>query len=242
MCGLSIGLRAKCIVDLWGCDFYNWPGMKIETIGILISLHPFNERDCVARIMTPDFGVLVGMMRGTLVAKKNRPMIGQYGNVSWGARLDSQLGVFHWEAEKNLGASIMMNPKTLMCMNAAFEILQNLLPEREAYPILYSETQALLNKLGQGDTAAYLDWEIILLRELGYALDLSCCAGCGAVNGLKYVSPRTGRAVCGTCGAPFADKLYKMPIDLMVTGRFLESICVAQGVQMPPMRKMLKID
>lgn len=232
----------KCIIDLWGWGFYNWADMKIETSGVLIALRPFNERDCVARVFTPDCGVLVGMMRGAAVAKKNRPMIGQYGNVSWGARLDSQLGVFHLDAEKNLTAQIIMNPRALVCMNTAFEILQNLLPEREAYPILYSETLGLLNKLSVGDVNAYLGWEIILLRELGYALDLSCCAGCGAVNELTYISPRTGRAVCAGCGAPYADKLYKLPINLGVTGRFLESVCVAQGGQMPVMRKMLKID
>ncbi len=223
-------------------EFYNRRGMKIEAVGILIALRPFNERDCVAHIFTPEFGVLIGIMRGAAVARKNRPMIGQYGNVSWGARLDSQLGVFHWEAEKNLGTQIMMNPQALMCMNAAFEILHNLLPEREAYPILYAQTLGLLNNLATGDLEAYLDWEIVLLRELGYALDLSCCAGCGAVNGLAYVSPRTGRAVCCDCGAPFMDRLYRLPVNLVVTGRVLESVCISQGGQMPILRKMLNFD
>ena len=75
--------------------------MKFESVGVLIDLRPFNERDAVARVFTRDFGVMVGMLRGAVVAKKNRSLLGQVGNVSWNARLDSQLGVFHWEAEKN---------------------------------------------------------------------------------------------------------------------------------------------
>ncbi len=216
--------------------------MKVETVGILISLRPFNERDCVARIFTPDNGVLVGMLRGAAVAKKNRPMVGQYGSVLWGARLDSQLGVFHWEVEKNVAAPIMMNTKSLLAMNAAFDVLTALLPEREAYQNLYAETLVLLQQLSGGNFNAYLEWEIALLRELGYALDLSACAGCGGQNDLAYVSPRTGRAVCAKCAAPYADKLYPLPLGTTVTARFLESVCVGQGVQFPVGRKMLNFD
>lgn len=205
-------------------------------------MRPFNERDCVARIFTPDNGVLVGVLRGALVAKKNRVVVGQYGAVSWGARLESQLGVFHWEAEKNPAGAIMMNAKSVLAMNAAFEILAALLPEREAYQNLYTETLLLLQRLANADFNAYLDWEIILLRELGYALDLSVCAGCGAMDELCYLSPRTGRAVCAKCAAPYVDKLYKLPLVLGITARFLESVCIDQGVQFPIGRKMLFFD
>lgn len=213
--------------------------MKLESVGILISLHPFNERDCLAHIFTRDYGVVVGMMRGAVVAKKNKPLVGQIGNMSWNARLDSQLGVFHWEAEKNMSASIILNPSALMAMNAAFALIDTLLPEREPYSVLYDETIELLS----GDIGCgYLDWEISLLRELGYALDLTHCSGCGRADGLHFLSPRTGRAVCDTCAAPYINKLYKLPLNLAVTGRFLDSVCVQQGTEVPIMRRMLKIN
>ena len=213
--------------------------MKLESIGILVSLRPFNERDCLAHIFTRDYGVIVGMMRGAVIAKKNKPLIGQVGNMSWNARLDSQLGVFHWDAEKNMSAPIMLNPSGLMMMNAAFALIEALLPEREPYPVLYDETLRLL----AGDIErVYLSWEISLLRELGYALDLTRCSGCGRVDDLSYLSPRTGRAVCNTCAAPYINKLYKLPLNLSVTGRFLESVCVQQGTEIPIMRRMLKIN
>lgn len=214
--------------------------MRLESNGILIGLRPFNERDAIARVFTRDFGVLVGMMRGANVAKKNRPLVGQVGGAIWNARLDSQLGMFHWDAEKNLSASVMMNSDALMRLNSAFEILGTLLPEREEYSILYDETLVLLGALACGDVGAYLTWEINLLRDLGYALDLSRCSGCGATETLNYLSPRTGRAVCDKCAAPYVDRLYKLPVNLNTTLRFLENICMQQGVAVPQMRRMIK--
>ena len=214
--------------------------MRLESNGILIGLRPFNERDAIARVFTRDFGVLVGMMRGANVARKHRPLVGQVGVATWNARLDSQLGMFHWEAEKNLSASVMVNPGALLCMNSAFEILATLLPEREEYSALYDETSDLLGKLARGNVAAYLTWEINLLRDLGYALDLSRCSGCGATETLNYLSPRTGRAVCDKCAAPYVDRLYKLPVNLNTTLRFLENICMQQGGAVPQMRRMIK--
>lgn len=214
--------------------------MKLESSGILIGLRPFNERDAIARVFTRDFGVLVGMMRGANVAKKNRPLLGQVGAVSWNARLDSQLGMFHWDAEKNLGAAFMTNPGALLCMNAAFEILTTLLPERESYMDLYDETLNMIENLGVGAQNTYLIWEINLLRDLGYALDLSKCSGCGVVENLNFLSPRTGRAVCDKCAAPYINRLYKLPVNLDTTLRFLENICVQQGADVPAVRRMIK--
>jgi DNA repair protein RecO (recombination protein O) len=214
--------------------------MKIESDGILIGLTPFNERDSLGRIFTRENGVLVGMMRGAVVAKKNVPMVGQVGEISWNARLDSQLGVFHWAPIRNLAAPLLTQPKCLAYMNAAFDLLVGLLPEREAYVDLYDNTLQLLKSLADNNADAYLKWEINLLRELGYALDLSRCSGCGTTDNLNFLSPRTGRAVCDVCAAPYINKLYKLPVDLTVTGRFLDAVCVGQGIQMPVMRKLLK--
>ncbi len=213
--------------------------MKLESNGILISMRPFNERDAVARIFTRDHGIVVGMMRGAVIAKKNKPLVGQVGVMSWNARLESQLGVFHWVADKNLAASVMMRPDALMAMNSVFALVDALLPERETYSLLYDRTYELLS----GDVlGGYLDWEINLLRDLGYALDLSHCSGCGRTDDLQFLSPRTGRAVCIKCAQPYLDKLYKLPVNLNTTLRFLEGVCMQQGIEVPVMRRMLKIN
>ena len=214
--------------------------MQIETSGILINLRPFSERDVVAHIFTRDNGVLVGMLRGGAVARKNKPLVGQFGNVSWNARLDSQLGVFHFESEKNLSVQLLLNNDSLKCMNAAFALIYTLLPERESYENLYNETLRLLNDLANSKSPfdVYLNWEINLLRDLGYALDFSKCSGCQKTENLCYLSPKTGRAVCNECGAPYADKLYKLPITLNVTKRFVSNVCDVQGTDIPMARKI----
>lgn len=215
--------------------------MVLESVGILISLRPFNERDAIAQIFTMDYGVVVGMLRGAVVAKKNKPLVGQVGNMTWNARLDSQLGVLHWGAEKNMVAELMVDAQKLMMMNSAFEILGTLLPERESFPVLYQDTINMLSELAKDIPNAYLNWEIGLLRELGYALDLTHCSGCGVCNDLHYVSPRTGRAVCEKCAQPYLDKLYKMPVSLGMTYRFIENVCLQQGVKVPVSRSVLKM-
>ena len=214
--------------------------MKLESDGILISLRPINERDSVASIFTREYGMLSGVMRGAVVAKKNRALVGQVGFVSWNARLDSQLGAFHWESSENLAAPLMINMNKLSFMNAAFALVDALLPEREQYIGLYDSTVKLLRNLIDGDSEKeYLNWEINLLRDLGFALDLSHCSGCGRMDNLNYLSPKTGRAVCDDCAAPYINKLYKLPVNLDVTSRFVAGVCVQMGIDMPVARVLL---
>lgn len=214
--------------------------MQIESNGILINIKPFSERDAIAHIFTKNSGVLTGMLRGAVVARKNKPLIGQIGHVIWNARLDSQLGVFHFENEKNLSAPLILNNDLLKIMNATFSLIYALIPERESYEQLYLRTIDLLSNLPDTNNPynLYLQWEIDLLKDLGYALDLTKCSGCGRTDDLCYLSPKTGRAVCENCGAPYVDKLYKLPINLNVTKRFINNICTIQGIDVPSARKM----
>ncbi len=214
--------------------------MKLESEGILIGLRPLNERDSVAQIFTREFGILSGVMRGAVVAKKNRPLVGQVGVASWNARLDSQLGAFHWEASENLAAPLMMDMQKLSFMNSAFALLGALLPEREQYAHLYDSTIGMLHNLKMRDSETeYLNWEIGLLHDLGFALDLSHCSGCGRADKLHYLSPKTGRAVCDDCAAPYINKLYKLPINLDITLRFISGACTQMGIDVPGARTYL---
>lgn len=214
--------------------------MKLESDGILIAMRPINERDSLAYIFTRDYGVLIGMLRGAVVARKNRPVIGQVGHVTWNARVDSQLGVFHWDIERNLIAPLMGNLGALGRIDSMFALIHTLLPERESYPMLYDATIDAIGHITTGDmVAAYIDWEMCMLREMGYALDLTHCSGCGRHDNLNYISSRTGRAVCDSCAAPYMRFVYRMPIDLEITGRFLEMVCTKQGATIPPARVIL---
>ena len=215
--------------------------MKLESPGLLISLRPFNERDAVAHIFTREHGVVAGMLRGAITAKTNKPLVGQIGNATWGARLDSALGVFHWESEKNLTAPIMINLGRIKFVNCVFDLIKTLLPERESYNALYDSTVNFLKNLPNANSPAdnYLDWEIILLRELGFALDLTKCSGCGRTENLTHLSPKTGRAVCAECAAPYKNRLFQLPLTLDTTLQFLEKICTELGTKIPNTRLTL---
>ena len=93
--------------------------MRLESDGILISLRPFGDTDCVACVFMREYGLVTGMMRGAAVAKKNRPLVGQFGYAIWNARLDSQLGIFHWENTKNYSVSAMIDNKILLFISLA---------------------------------------------------------------------------------------------------------------------------
>ena len=215
--------------------------MKLESDGILIGLRPLGERDVIVKIFTCDYGVVSGVIRAGLVAKHNKPLVGQFGQAIWVARLDTQLGAFHWDVNYNMLAKIIDKPDSLMLMNSAFSLIDILIPEREEYKQLYADTMNMLHTLGtENEKYAYLNWEIALLSHLGYAMDLSHCSGCGTTDNLHYISPRTSRAVCEKCAQPYLDKLYKLPVNLNTTLRFLESICLQQGVCLPYFRCCIK--
>jgi DNA repair protein RecO (recombination protein O) len=219
---------------------YNPGEMKLESDGILIGMRPIGERDAVAMVFSRDFGKMCGVMRAAQIAKKNRPLVGQVGAVSWNARIDSQLGTFHWESSENLSVRLLANMRALACMNSAFALIDALLPEREPYTTLYDATLSLLRSISCDNVIEqYLNWEICLLRELGYALDLSHCSGCGGVNNLHYLSPKTGRAVCDDCARPYINKVYRLPLSLSITGRFVENICLENGINVPAARLYL---
>ena len=117
------------VVDSFFVMLHNAGEMKLDSDGILIGLRPFNERDCVARIFTREHGVMTGMLRGAVVAKKNKPLLGQVGVASWNARLDSQLGEFHCAGkcssmpgtQDNVICSLRVDGMQALLMNFVFD-------------------------------------------------------------------------------------------------------------------------
>lgn len=215
--------------------------MQLESFGILIDLYPFSEKDLFVRIFSRDNGIIVGIIRGGAIVKKNRALVGQIGRFTWNARLESQLGVLHWEPEHNLSAPLIMKVDLLKYMNSAFSLIKSLIPERAEFTNLYDNTLNFLRQLPHSKNAlqSYLNWEMFFVGELGYAFDLSKCSGCGSNDNLTFLSPRTGRAVCSKCAVPYMNKLYKLPITTDIMIHFIGMICMGQGIDIPQQRKML---
>ncbi|MEO0502846.1 MAG: DNA repair protein RecO, partial [Pseudomonadota bacterium] len=165
-------------------------------------------------VFTPDHGRHAGVVRGG-TSRKLAPSLqpGAQLDLAWRARLEDHIGTFAVEPLRSRAALVMGNRLALAGLNAVTGLLAFCLPERAAYPALYLRTEQLLDLLGQDDVwpLAYLRWEVALLEEMGFGLDLTSCAATGATEGLVYVSPKSGRAVSAKGAGDWADRLLPLP-------------------------------
>jgi DNA repair protein RecO (recombination protein O) len=188
--------------------------MEWRDQGILLSARRHGETSSIIEMFTPTQGRHVGVVRGG-TSRKIAPILqpGAQLDVTWRARLEDHIGSFTVEPVRSRAAAAMGDRLALAGLNAVTALLSFCLPEREPHPPLYRRTESLLDLLGQSDVwpLAYLQWEMRLLEEMGYALDLSACAVTGVTEGLIYVSPRTGRAVSARGAGEWADRMLPLP-------------------------------
>jgi DNA repair protein RecO (recombination protein O) len=182
--------------------------------GILLSARKHGETSAIIEVFTPAQGRHLGVVRGG-TSRKIAPILqpGAQLDLTWRARLEDHIGNFTPEPVRSRAALVMGDRLSLAGLNAVTALLSFCLPEREPHPSLYRRSEALLDLLGQPELwpLAYLQWELALLEEMGYALDLSVCAATGKTEGLIYVSPKTGRAVSAEGAGEWADRLLPLP-------------------------------
>ena len=183
--------------------------------GVLLSMRPHGESAAIIEVLTPLHGRHAGVVRGGASRKMAATLQPGTGlALEWRARLDDHIGSFTVEPLRSR-AHLLSDRLALAGLMSACALLRVTLPEREPHPVLFPQTLALFDRLGvAGWTSAYLRWELLLLEELGFGLDLSACAVTGAVEGLAYVSPKTGRAVTRAGAGDWADRLLPLPAGL----------------------------
>lgn len=184
--------------------------------GIVLSARAHGENGAVVSVLTENYGRHAGYVRGGQ-SSRNRGAL-QPGNLvgaRWASRVADQLGTFILEQDHNLAVGCMDDALRLGALLSACALCDAALPEREAHPGLFHGLKALLENMdGEIWGAAYVMWEIVLLKELGFALNLSRCAGGGDAAALEWVSPKSGHAVSREKGAPYQDKLLPLPAFL----------------------------
>lgn len=182
--------------------------------GILLSARKHAETSAIIEVFTPEHGRHVGVVRGG-TSRKIAPILqpGAQLDLAWRARLEDHIGAFSVEPVRSRAALVMGDRLALAGLNAVTALLSFCLPEREAHAPLYLRSERLLDLLGQAEVwpLAYLQWEMALLEEMGYGLDLARCAVTGTSEGLVYLSPRTGRAVSEAGAGDWADRLLPLP-------------------------------
>ncbi|MGL4395420.1 MAG: DNA repair protein RecO [Hyphomicrobium sp.] len=224
--------------------------------GIVLSVRALGETAAVVELFTRAHGRHLGLVHGGR-SRKLRPVLqtGNHVDAHWKARLADQLGAVTLELRRGFAAESMEHAGQLSVLSS-IATLTRLLPERDPHPSLYEVTLFVLGFLDDPTVwpALYVRWELALLDELGFGLDLSQCAATGSNDQLIYVSPKTGRAVSASAGEPYKDKLLALPAflakgrgahvtaadiaaGLTLTGYFLESRVLGQrGEALPDSR------
>lgn len=227
--------------------------------GVVLSVRAHGETAAVAELLTRAHGRHLGLVHGGR-SRRLRPVlqIGNHVDATWKARLADNLGHFGVELRRGFAAPLMEDAAALAAITSLVS-LTRLLPERDPHPSLFEITLFVLGYLDDATVwpALMVRWELALLDELGFGLDLASCAATGTREALIYVSPRSGRAVSAEAGEPYRDRLLALPgflrgsaaagvsradilAGLALTGHFLETRVLApHGLAMSEARGRL---
>ncbi len=225
--------------------------------GIILGLRRYGEGHAVAELMTADHGRHLGLVYGG-GSRKKTPLL-QPGNsvpAVWRARLDEQLGNYTLEITQSRTDRMMMAARASFGLQTIAALLR-LLPERDPHADLFVMCEYILDRIDEPEAASLIArFELLLLSELGFGLDLSSCAATGVTSDLIYVSPKSGQAVCRSAGEEWRERLLPLPSFLRevgvsvtsadigaafaLTGHFLTvHVLEPRGLQLPEARGSL---
>ncbi|HVJ35805.1 MAG TPA: DNA repair protein RecO [Terriglobia bacterium] len=210
--------------------------MDWQDEAIVLAARHYGEHDAILTLLTRENGRHLGLLRAGF-SRRLRPSI-ELGNrlqAAWRARLEEQLGSFQIECLQSVAALLLDQPLRLAALASACGIVDAALPEREPHPEIFTDLDVLIAQLTEdavrpddgtdesaddrlGWLTSYVRWEITLLSDLGFGLDLTHCAVTGETEGLAYVSPKTGRAVTRAAGQSYRDRLLVLPGFLASSG------------------------
>ncbi|MBI3708199.1 MAG: DNA repair protein RecO [Proteobacteria bacterium] len=209
--------------------------------GIVLARRRHGEAAAIVSLFTRAHGRHLGLVRGG--AGRRAAGVYEAGNLlraRWRARLSEHLGSYACEPVEGFAAGVLDDPLRLEGLAAACGVLELALAEREPHESLFDATLELLRGFARpGWAGDYVRWELRCIAEFGFGLDLERCAVSGTNHDLAFVSPRSGRAVSASAGAPYRDRLLALPAflkapagdpadaaeitaGLLLTGHFLE--------------------
>lgn len=190
--------------------------MRFSTPAIVVALRPHGEHGAVVRLMTADHGLQACYVRGAR-GRGLRPVLvpGNQVQATLSARTEAQLAQGTVELIHSRGP-LLQEPLPASAIDWITALTATALPEGQSYTLLYQALDGLLAAIeaapsASGWGAALVRYELLLLAELGFGLDLETCAVSGSNDDLVAVSPRSGRAVSAAEAEPYAGKLLRLP-------------------------------
>jgi DNA repair protein RecO (recombination protein O) len=197
--------------------------MRLLTKAIVCAVRAHGEHGAIVRALTPDDGIQSGYIRGGR-SRRLRPvlMAGNVVEAEYRARTDEQLPQLVVELSQSRGA-LLSEPLAAAAIEWSCALAAVALPEGHAYPRVYAALDGLLSAIEAAPSArvwaaALVRYELLVLSELGFGLDLSECAATGRSDDLAFVSPRSGRAVSREGAGEYRDRLFPLP-DFLTGGR-----------------------
>lgn len=197
--------------------------MHISTEAIVCGLLPHGEHGALARLLTPGDGLRAGYVRGGR-SRRLRPVLlaGNIVQAEYRARTDEQLPALTVELVHSR-APLHGEPLAAAAIDWATALAAAALPEAQPYPRLHAALDGVLAAVeaapaARGWAAALVRYELLMLSELGFGLDLSACVATGVRGDLGFVSPKSGAAVSAAAGAPYVDRLLRLPSFLLTGG------------------------
>ncbi len=183
---------------------------------VILGVRRHGENSVIAEVMTHAHGRHLGLVRSGR-SKTMQPVL-QPGNrveATWRARLDEHLGEFRMEPVRLRAGELMESACAVYGVQAMAALLR-LLPERDPHPHLFETLNIILDNMTRPADGGelFVRFELAVLDDLGFGLDLTACAATGTRENLTFVSPKSGRAVCHAAGLPWADKMLALPLFL----------------------------
>jgi DNA repair protein RecO (recombination protein O) len=184
--------------------------------GIVLGVRRHGESSAIVELLTRSHGRHLGLVRGG-ASSRMRPLLQPGNSVSavWRARLDEHLGYYQVEGIRLRAATLLASSHAVYGVTHLAS-LARLLPERDPHQDIYEMLQHTLDDFDDAGKAAahLLKFELAMLAELGFGLDLDTCAATGETTDLIYVSPKSGGAVSRRAGEPWRDRLLRLPAFL----------------------------
>lgn len=197
--------------------------MHVEAPAILCAVRVHGEHGAIVRALTPTDGLLAGYVRGGR-SRRLRPVLvpGNLVRADFRARTEEQLPALIVELIESR-ASMLSEALPVAAIEWATALTATALPEGQPYPHLYAALDGMLAAVVAAPTArgwasALVRYELLLLTELGFGLDLSACVAGGSADDLAYVSPKSGGAISRMAGEAWHDRLLALPPFLRAGG------------------------